>query len=393
MLEADYSSALSLVLRYPAPDPFLAESFVQDGLYLERTLTAEGGAFIISKYSGRPPVSTRRPGTRRAMEISGKTNKTRKGSVKQKSEGSSPNRPPGTSQHKGLESLFQDVTEGVQRRTETWGVAKAVRGAMVEARRNIQSIQSSSSSPIPSHAQSPVPGWASPSKPRFENAHELNKRLQALEARNKALSKMLGDALNELRVINNSNEKDSTESEEASNLALARIQFVQVYLEDSTMPIPPEEYNYNSESRNESGKPPDGNFREVVPIKEVAPQPQTTETDPLDVQATLQPPEKNNPAGKSEEAITRQPSAHSKSRPSLADSSLSWMLGDNRHRHSFVTSASAPPEQSRHVDAKGRHGTLFGDNKSDDGRKKSTEEDGVILSSLGEEGKKLHIRP
>lgn len=394
VLEADYSSALSLVLRYPPPHPCLAESFVQDGLYLEKTPTPEGGAFIISKYSGKSPVSIRRPRTTREMEISGKANKTRKGSIKQKSEGSSPNRPPGISQHKGLESIFQDVTEGVQRRTETWGVAKAVRGAMVEARRNIQSVQSNSSSPIPSLAQSPAPGWASPSKPRLENAHELNKRLQALEARNKALSKMLENALNELKILNNTDEQPTAESEEASNLALARIQFVQVYLEDSTMPIPPEDYHYNFESRNETSNPSSDNSREKAPVKEVEPPPQTAETDPLNAQTTLQPAETNDQASKSNAEITREPSPH-KARPSLADSSLSWMLGDNQLRHSFVSSASAPPEQSRHVDARGRHGTLFGDNnnKSEDGRNKSTEEDGVILSSLGEEGKRIHIKP
>lgn len=330
---------------------------------------------------------TRRPRATRAMEISGKANKTRSGSIKQKSEGNSPNRPPGMIQHKGLDSLFQDVTEGVQRRTETWGVAKAVRGAMVEARRNIQSIQSGSSSPIPSHAESPVSGWASPPRPKPENAHELNKRLQALEARNKALSKMLGDALNELRILNNTDEKPTAESQEASNLALARIQFVQVYLEDSTMPIPPEDYSHNAErTSNELSNPQDKTHKERSSIKDVE-RPQQAETDPLGAQTRLQPPETSKPASKSETEITRQPSPH-KPRPSLADSSLSWMLGENRHRQSFVSSASAPPEQSRQVDSKGRHNTLFGDNRSDDGRKKATEEDGLILSSLGEEGKK-----
>ncbi|KAK2767443.1 hypothetical protein FQN54_003599 [Arachnomyces sp. PD_36] len=395
LLEADYSSALSLVLRYPSPDPHTAESFVQDGLYLEKTLTPEGGAYIISKYSGRQPVPIRRPRAIQPMAKAGTPNRARRGSIKQKSEGNSPIRPPGLVQHKGLETLFQDVTEGVQRRTETWGVAKVVRGAMVEARRNIQSIQSSSSSPIPSHAQSPVSGWASPPKPRFENAHELNKRLQALEARNKALSKMLGDALNELRILNNTDEAPTAESQEASNLALARMQFVQVYLEDSSMPIPPEDYSHTSgRTSNEVSQPANDTPREKKKeIKEADKTPQVLNTDSPTDTPTIQPPNNNEsiPPPKSEPeptSTTRQPSPH-KPRPSLADSSLSWMLGEDRHRHSFVSSASAPPEQSRHVDSKGRRDTtLFGDNRNDDGRKKSIEEDGLILSSLGEEGKK-----
>jgi TBC1 domain family protein 5 len=378
------------VLRYPTPDPHSAESFVQDGLYLEQHLTPEGGAFIISKYSGKPPVFTRRPRTTRAMEISGRGNTTRRGSAKQKSEGSSPNRPPGISPHRGLESLFQDVTEGVQRRTETWGVAKAVRGAMVEARRNIQNIQSSSSSPIPSHGASPVSGWSSPPKPRFENARELNKKLQALEARNKALSKMLGDALNELRIHNNTDEKHDTSSQEASDLALARIQFVQVYLEDSTMPIPSiEDEDSARKSIEEAPNPLKDATNSVSVQAEEAPL--ITKTEPPTTPVRVKSPE----MGMTTEPETSTQSTTSpgllpqKSRTPLADSSLSWMLGENKHRNSFVSSASAPPEQSRNIDAKGKHNHLFGDNRSEDNRRrKSVEEDGLILSSLGEESKK-----
>ena len=386
VLEADYSSALSLVLRYPPPDPHSAESFVQDGLYLEQHLTPEGGAFIISKYSGRPPVLTRRPRTTRAMEISGRGNKTRRGSAKQKSEGSSPNRPPGISPHKGLESLFQDVTEGVQRRTETWGVAKAVRGAMVEARRNIQNIQSSSSSPIPSHGESPVSGWASPPKPRFENARELNKKLQALEARNKALSKMLGDALDELRIHNNTDEKPDTNSQEASDLALARIQFVQVYLEDSTMPIPAVQYDDIARKSTDEEPNPLKDTTNRPSVRGADEPPLITKMDSPSTPIRAKSPDKGTV---SEPEISKQTSTSPgllshKSRTPLADSSLSWMLGENKHRNSFVSSASAPPEQNRNIDTKGKHG-----NRGEDSRRRaSVEEDGLILSSFGEEGRK-----
>ena len=54
VLEADYSSALTLLLRYPAPtDPHGPSGFVGDALYIRQNLTLDGGELIISRYSGR----------------------------------------------------------------------------------------------------------------------------------------------------------------------------------------------------------------------------------------------------------------------------------------------------------------------------------------------------
>ncbi|CAG8018657.1 unnamed protein product [Penicillium nalgiovense] len=52
---ADYTTALTLLLRYPSPQPHTSQTFVHDTLYLEQNPTADRGSFIISKYSGRPP--------------------------------------------------------------------------------------------------------------------------------------------------------------------------------------------------------------------------------------------------------------------------------------------------------------------------------------------------
>lgn len=69
-------------------------------------------------------------------------------------------------------------------------------------------------------------------------------------------------------------------------------------------------------------------------------------------------------------------------RPSLAESEFSWMLGDNRYRSSFVSSVSVPPEQSRQGDAKEKQNPLFGDGREEGRGKPAIEDDGLLLKSL-----------
>ena len=112
MLKADYSGALSMLLRYPSPQPHAPHTFVHDALHLEQNPTAERGSFLIAKYSGKPPESPKRHSQsgfrppRKAFLWEDFKNRSNSGS-----DASSPAR----NSPKSLESLFQDVSQGIQR--------------------------------------------------------------------------------------------------------------------------------------------------------------------------------------------------------------------------------------------------------------------------------------
>lgn len=330
MLEADCSGALTVLLRYPSPQPYALQSFVYDAIYLEQNPTTDRGNFIISKYSGKPPNSLRHPGHagRRAQQL---------GDWNDISEGSSPVKPPSKNGAKGLETIFQDVSEGIQRRTESWGVAKAVRGAVSEARKNMQQN-------IPTES----------SHPRTPRSYDdLRTRVNELEERNRFLAKSLSGALDDLR--------SQTPSTDA---ALAKVQSVQTCLEDPSAPLPPTshpkpaKFDTSVVSNGANKEPPKPPPTQQRPVKS------------LDVKPK-------------QPAPSRRPQ-----RASLADSEFSWMLGGDRNRRSsFVSSASIPPEQARH----NHNQALFGGVPEDEGprrsRVSSTESDELAMQSLRGEDK------
>lgn len=56
VLECDHTIVLTLLLRYPRPKPpHLPATFVSDAIYLRDHLNSTGGAYIISKYTNKPP--------------------------------------------------------------------------------------------------------------------------------------------------------------------------------------------------------------------------------------------------------------------------------------------------------------------------------------------------
>ncbi|OJD20343.1 hypothetical protein ACJ73_08322 [Blastomyces percursus] len=380
LLNADYSSALALLLRYPAPEPYKPVTFVEDGLFLEEHPNCEGASLLIQKYTGKVPDPNKQYKPRSINAVRQFPSR-RKKKPTTREPSNAPNKVPSPSlspvrnHQRRLDSLFQDVSQGLHRRTEGWGVTKAVRGAMVEARRNIQNIQSSASTPAPRHIESPSHDSPSPPHISLATVRRLNARISALENRSQALAGMLGDAIDELRTQQEDPNRSNTE---AIDLALAKMQFVQVYLEDPTMPILDErKSNMQAAARARSSDPV---FGEHV-------------TKP----AAMVGKENNNPNG--ERKLEKRSACHSMpntrdaesadiikpvplrptasaTRAPIAESPFSWMLGDNKERSGFVTSVSAPPEQSRST------GTLFGDNRGDVRKPAGDEEDGVVLKSL-----------
>ncbi|OAX81468.1 hypothetical protein ACJ72_04195 [Emergomyces africanus] len=381
LLDADYSSALGLLLRYPTPSPHKPLTFVEDGLFLEKNPNCEGASLLILKYSGKAPdpnklykppsqdVVLRFPHRRKKKPASRDPSSAQ-------SDIPSPSVSPARNHQRRLDSLIQDVSEGLHRRTEGWGVTKVVRGAMVEARRNIQNIQSSASTPAPRRIDSPPNDSPSPPLINFATVRGLNARLSTLERRNQALAAMLGDAINELRA---QREDPNRPNAKAMDLTLAKIQCVQGYLEDPTMPIPEERKSPKLVAdRSRSSDPV---FREPVAKATTALVGNENNTPNgqrrAENKSTLQSPPESRVA---EVATVVKPvplRPAPATRAPLAESPFSWMLGNNKERSGFVTSVSAPPEQSR------SSGTLFGDNRGDGQRNAAgDEEDGVVMNSL-----------
>ncbi|CAG8898177.1 unnamed protein product [Penicillium egyptiacum] len=373
LLTADYTTALTLLLRYPSPQPHTPQTFVHDALYLEQNPTADRGSFIISKYSGRPPDSKFRsdPSTR----------PTRKaflwGDFKKRSASNSPAVSPARNSPKSLESLFQDVSQGIQRRTETWGVAKAVRGAVTEARKNMQTMnfdpnmRPGSSRPISaasaSDIQSKAPMASTGASTRLET------KINLLEKRNQALATILREALNDLgSQLANMKDLDSDTSS-AVKQALVKAESVQVCLGDSSIPVePPLETRLDGELAqpdefqekvtSATGKE-EGNImanesqsRTIHPTKSDTTGPKAesgTNATCLDTASRT-----NSGRKESARAIRSRPAV----RPSMTDSGFSWMLGGGRNLSGFVSSTSPPPEQTRHLDQtrKPKPNALFG---------------------------------
>jgi TBC1 domain family protein 5 len=64
LLEADYNSALGLLLRYPELDQgFPAQTLGIDALYLKAHMHSDGGSYCVLKYTGRPLLKSDRPAT------------------------------------------------------------------------------------------------------------------------------------------------------------------------------------------------------------------------------------------------------------------------------------------------------------------------------------------
>ncbi|RYC61185.1 hypothetical protein CHU98_g5016 [Xylaria longipes] len=225
LLEADYSVALQLLLKYPAPQaPNGPHTFIDDAVYLRDHQDTAGGAELIAKYTGRSPrsPSRSRPTTPRRAPPS----------FRQKLAGArsplSPPRfrpPPG-----GVEALFQGAAKNVLEQGERLGINQAVRDAMVEIRRNVQEAKTSMKTSRDLF-----------SEPRPNTAIRA---VAIMDRRNRRLASMLEEPIAALRNLGIAAEPDGGDKQKAQDelaVAIARLQFIKVYLEDSTLALPDEE--------------------------------------------------------------------------------------------------------------------------------------------------------
>lgn len=365
VLDADYSEALTLLLRYPVPEsPNDPSTFVGDALYLRQTIMQSGGADIISKYSGRAP----------GVEGDGSTPKSksakRLGNVRRPT---SPSFSPGRSAAKflqeqgGIDHIIQEAAKGVYSRGEKWGVNKALRGA-------IEGLQSGTNSPRKRPDDS---RWSLDEGRSVPSISELTASLTALEQRNKSLAKLLGTAMEELwdqqRQYNQEKEDGIAN---ALSVAVAKVQFVQVYLENGSMPFSmdnsPAETNDSKAHQNAilnntvTGGPQATESQSVHQASE----PESKETDAQTADVT-------HPDVRGDEVVATGPQitvskTHTQAspfhnpRPRLAQSSFSWMLGEDQRKSSFVSPSPFPSDRRA---ARERAGFLFGESKDEAGQK------------------------
>ena len=363
-MDADYNTALTLLLRYPSlEDDKSPRAFVIDAIFLRNHFNHAGASSLIEKYSGRPlpqpaeaPTSSLQP------------------SQPGKSRMQLPNR---TSSN--FEDILQGAAKGMLQRGEKWGINKAFRDAMDEVRKGVREIQAVQTPQAPSRHSRGLSRQSGTSD-RSTNA---SLRLAILEQRNSALATMLKKATDDLwqyheAVVANKAEKD--EQLQALSMAIAKVQFVQVYLDDATVPLPSDDATIDASKPDitESEHEPQTTDSAGVPANiehgdapktgasNSSAQPNMTDNAKEDLatstEAALQPAQDSPP--KQTDISADVPRDFQTPRPSLAQSSFSWMLGQSPETttDSFARAKPLAPSDVR----RRSKGFLFGDDEGDD---------------------------
>jgi TBC1 domain family protein 5 len=404
LVASDTNEAFSMLLRYPEPDS-PAYTFIKDALYLRDHLTPEGGAEIITRYGQQAPrIEAKSPPKIRVPSPSPSfsSSRTRQGVASPRSV---------IQQGVGFEALLQGAAKGVLERGSQWGVGKVIRDAVGEVRKNVEAYQSGPVS-IPSTPRSGGREYRKPGqitttgamiRPGLERTLSGNmiKKMEGLERRNKGLAKMLDSAVGELwdyhkERSETGDSKDNKDSMEALSLAIAKVQFVQVYLEDSSIPLPPDDQTVeppsgpgtpNLLSPNPSTPPIPEQTSNGTPTGNVVSQPPPSTS----VSATPQPLDNNNKSAQLFSPLDRSTSAtpasasatrslSPRSRPMLTSSNFSWMLGQESTPSTFVSGTAHtafPSDEKRRLRGSiGGKGFLFGEDEEEEGKKKTKDRKG-----------------
>ena len=419
LMDSDYNEALTLLLRYPPlPRDFAPQSFVLDALYLREHMHAGGGGYLVLKYTDRPLQPGDRPATPPALQ----RNITAFSGVNaaKAALGRTALSPDGKSrQARNIESMFQSAAKNITARSEQLGIGKAVRNAVDEVHRKAQEI---SNAQTPSSSNVRRQG-----APRTAYGAALHK-VKELENRNAQLSKLLEAAVGDLwqyqkvaaegsQNVDSVATQEEQDSLEKLSVAIAKVQFVQVYLGDTSLPLPTEEKTESGEAGNdghllpaaaESG-PEEQQAKSLSspeptqPSSESEPTPalEASETQKLADPSTFDEPDEDNteaepqPEQPGTVKVKRRPEIKVNSppfasppqvkaveaaldlpppptiRPPLAESSYSWMLGgdDNSNEDKGEGKSKEPDTEttpqkapsSFFEDQRRNRGFLFGD--------------------------------
>lgn len=380
LLEADYSVALTLLLKYPSPqEPYGPHTFVDDAVYLRDHLNSDGGSALILKYTGRQPspaTASSRPSTPKSAGLDPRQTTANGGRSPL-----SPSRFPTRfiQQPGGVEALFQGAAKGIFQRGEKLGVNQAVRDALGEIRRNVSEARTTMKAGRDLFSE-PGPNTTA------------MQAVAALDRRNKQLAVMLEETLSNLHALAASDMEDKAKHGEALQIAAAKIQFVKVYLEDSTVALPEAQPSNGASipapadtehdvpmeaAASTSTQPPETTasptseadktatlpvIAEIEHADSAAIVPGTTETDPLgSASSQSQPPP---PV-----AALQRPPAPIPTRSTLAQSSFAWMLEPDQSASSATSqkpsafeSTSSSSSSSRPKPAPKKHHKKSSDN-------------------------------
>ena len=340
-------------MRYPTPAaPHGPETFVTDALYLRENLLLDGGDHIISKYSNKSPETTvtrKLPKKVRRARLADRE-AAQRGSISDPSGLISP------ASQKGIESIIQDAARGLYHTGEKWGVSRAIKGA-------VQGLQAANASPLRSSRRS-------------SDSAALLKRIERLEERNSVLSKMLAKAMDELWTQHKDKIKPGEEGKGASDslsLAIAKVQFVQVYLENSSMQLPAEMASSSEQQQQQQQQAPapaPPPYREATSnssqnantsgVRIEVPTGEKTLPTSTPSHAGLSS-TTDGPAPDPDGPQTPINSKH-KIRPSLTESPYSWMLGEEQTKSDFVPTS---PFLSGQMSSRNRRTNLFGDSQGE----------------------------
>jgi TBC1 domain family protein 5 len=390
LMAADTNEAFALLLRYPEPatPPY---TLIKDALYLRDHLTPLGGAEIITRYGKQAPIiePESRPNLREPSPSPSFVSSRTRQSI------GSP-RSFVTQQGAGFEALIQGAAKNVLDRGSQWGVGKALRDAVGEVRKNVEAYQSGTNSgqstPRSGGREFRKPGQlgttAANGRPTLERVQSANtfKKMEELDRRNKSLAKMLEVAVGDLweyhrerDEVQKAKEGDQKgkEAMAALSLAIAKVQFVQVYLEDSSIPLPVDEATELASTAQAAitlasptpQSPVSSGQASTVPPISLSTTPQSTtplttvskNSSPLDSRPTSPPTRALSPPSKL--ASTLSPP----SRPHLTSSNFSWMLGEDSASSNFASGAAHSTFSSDEKRRMKGKGFLFGDDEDDEG--------------------------
>lgn len=277
-------------------------------------------------------------------------------------------------------------------------MAKAVRGAVTEARKNMQTMHYEPGPRVAAPKQTP-----SPSATKMPTATELSleKKIRILGERNQALASALGDALQDLRTQLDTMMEPGSPLNETVHQTLARAESVQSCLKDPSLSLLAVTTPKISGAEGETiepaaATPPPPAIPPALngPAGETQTDPQDTPQHHADASGPSIESGTSGPVGI---AISRAKSANaaglsdgernglrSNARPSLADAGFSWMLGGSQnHLSTFVSSASVTPEQTRHQEQPRQKGSpLFGTGGEDQKPGTCAESDELAMRSL-----------
>ncbi|KAB8360552.1 hypothetical protein FH972_024292 [Carpinus fangiana] len=331
LMDADYSAALTLLLKYP---PFSADqhpsSLVNDAIYLQKHLDFDGGYHVIGKQTKRPPPLINRPAKSPMHERT--WSELSSGQDNPFAVAGSPG---------GFETLVQDAARSMFARGQKLGLHKAVRDAIGEVKKNVQNFQP----PMTRQTISDV-------RVTDNDLEDIFQRVAELEQRNKTLAKMLEGAIGDLwkqhkDVVENRPADD--ERVKSFTMAIAKVQLASVYLEDFSLPLPQEELDAVSSTRTSGGAP-------------------ATSTTITSADVPREPVAPRGASSLGSKQASTSPAAHdpkslSSTRPTLEQSSFSWMLGQGTSDNTSARSAfmSASPFTLRDSSEARDKGSLFGD--------------------------------